>query len=254
MFCIFDHVKVREYLVPVEEFTDRERFKASPLPKVSSKNEINSCIEADKAVRDFAASIASAYSLSTEATTISVRNCGPSGIDRQLRHKHRLRVLWQETQGPACKTAVKWVTKTIRRIARKRALERSETKIENREVTPQAIWPIAKSLTKWGGPKTPTAIHGPLGPVFYPIEKASVIANYLENLFTPHELCDTDHERRVEARVQALLTTAGENSSVNFRLCDVSKEIRSLKLGKACGIDGIPNECLRQFQEDLLFT
>jgi hypothetical protein len=32
---------------------------------------------------------------------------------------------------------------------------------------------------------------------------------------------------------------------VKFRPCEVSKEILSLKLGKACGIDGIPNECLR---------
>jgi hypothetical protein len=67
------------------------------------------------------------------------------------------------------------------------------TKIENCEVTPQAIWPIAKSLTNSGEPKAATAIHGPLGPVFYRNEKANVIANYLENLFTPHKVCDTDH-------------------------------------------------------------
>jgi hypothetical protein len=83
---------------------------------------------------------------------------------------------------------VNWVTKTIRTIARKRALERGETKIENCEVTPQAIWPIAKSLTKRGGPKVPTAIHGPLGPVYHPNENANVIAMYLENLFTPHKV------------------------------------------------------------------
>jgi hypothetical protein len=94
---------------------------------------------------------------------------------------------------------VKWVTKTIRRFARKKALERWETKIENCEVTPQAMRPIAKSLTKRGEAKATTAIHGPLGPVFYPLEKANVIANYLENLFTPHKLCDTDHEERVKA-------------------------------------------------------
>jgi hypothetical protein len=74
---------------------------------------------------------------------------------------------------PACKTALNWVTKTIRRIARKRALERWETKIENCEVTPQAIWPIAKSLAKRGEPKATTAIHGPLGSVFYPNERAN---------------------------------------------------------------------------------
>jgi hypothetical protein len=35
------------------------------------------------------------------------------------------------------------------------------------------------------------------------------------------------------------------NLPVKFRPCDVSQQIRSLKLGKACSIHGIPNECLR---------
>jgi hypothetical protein len=144
------------------------------------------------------------------------------------------------------------MTRNPRRMARKRALERWETKIENCEVTPHAIWPIAKSLTKRGGPKAPNAIYGPLGPAFYPSEKANVIANCLENLFTPHKLCDADHERRVEARIQALLTTVEENPSVKFRPCEVSKEIRSLKVGKACGIDGIPNEWLRHLPRSLV--
>jgi hypothetical protein len=61
-----------------------------------------------------------------------------------------------------------------------------------------------------------TAIYGPLWPVFYPNEKSNLITNYLENLFTLHRECDTDHERQVEARVQALLTTVNENPQLNF--------------------------------------
>jgi hypothetical protein len=64
----------------------------------------------------------------------------------------------------------------------------------------------------------------------------------LKNLFMLHKLCDADHERQVEARVQALLTTVKENPSVKFWPCDASKEIRSLKVGKVCGVDGIPKE------------
>jgi hypothetical protein len=73
------------------------------------------------------------------------------GLDRLLKHKRRLRTLWQETRDPACKTAVNWVKKSIRRIARKEALERWEIKISNTEVTSQTIWPIAKSLLKRDG-------------------------------------------------------------------------------------------------------
>jgi hypothetical protein len=44
-----------------------------------------------------------------------------------------------------------------------------------------------------------------LGLKYQPKEKASTIAYYLENQFTPHYLCDGSHKQRVDARVQALL-------------------------------------------------
>jgi hypothetical protein len=37
------------------------------------------------------------------------------------------------------------------------------------------------------------------------VDKANVIAECLQNQFTPHDLCDENHERRVKASVQALL-------------------------------------------------
>jgi hypothetical protein len=66
-------------------------------------------------------------------------------------------------------------------------LERWETQLANCEVTPQAIWPIAESLSKRDGPKASSAIHDPLGPIFYPINKANIIANCLENQFRAHD-------------------------------------------------------------------
>jgi hypothetical protein len=92
-------------------------------------------------------------------------------------------------------------------MTRKKALERWETKISNAEVTPQAIWPIAKSLLKRDGPRAPTAIHCASGLKFHPSDKANAIADTLEFQFTPHDLCDENHERRVEADVQTLLHT-----------------------------------------------
>jgi hypothetical protein len=67
-------------------------------------------------------------------------------------------------------------------MVRKRALERWETKLANCEVTPQAIWSIAKSLIKRGGPKAPSAIHGSLCPTFYPINY-SVYNNDYKTIF-----------------------------------------------------------------------
>jgi hypothetical protein len=52
-----------------------------------------------------------------------------------------------------------------------------EIKIGNSEVTPQAIWPIAKSRLKRDGPRASTAILGPSGLKFHPSEKANAIAD-----------------------------------------------------------------------------
>jgi hypothetical protein len=63
----------------------------------------------------------------------------------------------------------------------------------------------------------------------------------LENQFTHHDLCDENHERRVEARVQTLLEAVDSKPPEIIRPCDIQKLISSLKLRKSCGIDGIPN-------------
>jgi hypothetical protein len=92
-----------------------------------------------KKTANFAASIASAYRLPTHKITLSELNEELPELDRLLQLKHRLRKLWQETRDPACKTAVNWVIKTIRRMTRKKAMERWVTRVENCEVAPRAI-------------------------------------------------------------------------------------------------------------------
>jgi hypothetical protein len=96
-------------------------------------------------------------------------------------------------------------------MTQRKAHERWETRIGNCEVTPYAVWSIVKSLMKRDGPKAPTAIHGLLGLKYHPLQKANAIADCLENLFAPHDLCDENHERRVKAEAQALLETVDNN-------------------------------------------
>jgi hypothetical protein len=97
-------------------------------------------------------------------------------------------------------------------MTRRSALERWETKIANTDVTPQAIWPIAKSLMKRDESTKPAAIHGHFGLIFHPLEKGNAIADCLENQFTLHDLCDENHKRQVEVTVRTLLE-AIENDS-----------------------------------------
>jgi hypothetical protein len=77
------------------------------------------------------------------------------------------------------------------------------------------------------------------------LSKGNTIAECLENQFTSHKLCDKNHEWQVKSIVQALLTAEDNDPPEKVRSCDLQKLINSLKLKKAYGIDGIPNECLR---------
>jgi hypothetical protein len=101
-------------------------------------------------------------------------------------------------------------------------------------------------------PKAPTAIYDPLGITYQPNEKANVIADCLENQFTFHDLGDENHERQVETAVQALLASEGGTLLGKVRPWDKHNLANSLKLRKACGLDGIPNKCLRHLPRRLL--
>jgi hypothetical protein len=48
----------------------------------------------------------------------------------------------------------------------------------------------------------------------------------------------------VVTRVQALLTSVDDTPLEKVRPCDIQKLVKTLKLRKACGLDGIPNKFL----------
>jgi hypothetical protein len=64
---------------------------------------------------------------------------------------------------------------------------------------------IAKSLIHKEWTKGTNCYSQPLGIKFHPLEKADEIAACSENQFTPHDLCEENHEWHVDDGVQALL-------------------------------------------------
>jgi hypothetical protein len=139
-----------------------------------------------------------------------------------------MRKLRQETRNPGCLTAVNLVSKAMTHMTRKKRLEGWKTKLTNTDVTSQAIWPIGKSLANRDGPRAPTVIHVPSGPKFQPLDKANAIAGCLEKQFTLHKLCVKNHERQVEATVQALLVAVVNHPPEKVRPCDLQKLVNSL--------------------------
>jgi hypothetical protein len=102
-----------------------------------------------------------------------------------------------------------------------------------------------KSLINRDEPNIPTYINIPLGHKYQPLEKANRIADCLEKQLPPHDFCDKNHKRRPETRVQAFLEAVDDTPVEKVRPYDIQKLMKTLKLEKARGLDGIPNECLR---------
>jgi hypothetical protein len=93
-------LRTRGALDPVEKLTDWKLFQSFVSKIISPKIRIHSSNEADRAARDFTASIASAYRLSTRKTTILDRKYEIPGLDRSFKHAGKLRKLRQQTRFP----------------------------------------------------------------------------------------------------------------------------------------------------------
>jgi hypothetical protein len=153
---ILDHVSARDISAPVETHKDLERFRSLASELISLRIHIHTTEEAEEAASTFAAFTASAFMMSTRKPTLSDLNNELPGIDHLQQLRQRLRKLWHETRDPACKTTLNWVTKTIRRMARMKVERWKIKKINNCDVTPRAVWLLAKSLTKRDRLKAPS--------------------------------------------------------------------------------------------------
>jgi hypothetical protein len=124
VFRILDRVKTENISEPIEKFTDWKRFQSLDSILMLHRIEMNSVAEVDKAALNFTAPIVSKCRLYISKVTLSSLNNNIPGSDLLLKHEQRLRKLWQGTRDPACKPAVNWAGKSIRRMTLNRALER----------------------------------------------------------------------------------------------------------------------------------
>jgi hypothetical protein len=93
IFHLLYRIRSRILLDPVDKFTDWKRFQRLESELISLNVLINSEEEADKAARDFTASIASAYRIATNKFTLSEINKNIPGLENLLKRKRRLRKL-----------------------------------------------------------------------------------------------------------------------------------------------------------------
>jgi hypothetical protein len=101
MFIILDPVRKREALYPVEKLTDWKLFQSLASELLPPNIQIHSSNEADKAARDFAASITLVYILPTRKSKILGWKYKIPVLDVLSKHEIKRRKLLQETRNPA---------------------------------------------------------------------------------------------------------------------------------------------------------
>jgi hypothetical protein len=90
VFHVLDHIKTKNLLDQLKNST-LGTFQSLASGLISPRIEINSEEEANKAVRNFTATIASAYRLSTSKVMFSdINNHDLPGLDSLLKHKLRI--------------------------------------------------------------------------------------------------------------------------------------------------------------------
>jgi hypothetical protein len=67
-----------------------------------------------------------------------------------------------------------------------------------------------KFVMKRDSPKVPTALHGPIRITYEPNEKTSMTVFCLGNQVACHGLCNKIHDRQMETRLQALITSVDD--------------------------------------------
>jgi hypothetical protein len=121
VFHLLDHIKSRNFSDVVDKFTDWERLQSLACGIISRIIQTNSGKTPIKRPATFPFSIASSYRLPTSKITLSDLTKDAPGLESLLKHKRRLRKLWQVTREPECTTAINWVIKPIGRMTRRKA-------------------------------------------------------------------------------------------------------------------------------------
>jgi hypothetical protein len=128
-------------------------------------------------------------------------------------------------------------------MARRKAVKWWKTKVGNCEVTPQAIWHIAKSLTKRDGSKAPNTAHGPLG-ITSPERESQPNCRLLrKSVYISWPMWQQPWATGVDNSSRSACICIRQPLG-KIRLCNIQKLVKTLKQRKACGLNGIPDERL----------
>lgn len=173
----------------------------------------------------------------------------PPGIKLSITDRNRARRQWQALRTPDLHERYKFLDRCIKEQIRRHRGEKWEEAVESLEPGSRPLWAMAKRLTRTKIPNPP--IQGRTHLACSPQDKAEVLAESLENQFSPNPPTTSSADVETTVREHLAAHTA-QTEGDDTELCtaeEVIAYVHQLANGKAPGLDEITNTMLKQLPQ-----
>lgn len=168
----------------------------------------------------------------------------PPEILQLIQNRRIARRQWLQSQDPNDKVLYNRLTTKLRDEIRQQKNEQWKNTLEAADDDETKYWHIAKALRRKRAPAS--VIHGPNGLVYTAQAKAEAIASVLETQFSPnYTRIDSDFISSTHRKVKHYFNTHTEQNTNYKTPKAIHQLLKSTKLRKAPGPDGIPAIALR---------
>ncbi|GBN24405.1 putative RNA-directed DNA polymerase from transposon X-element [Araneus ventricosus] len=172
---------------------------------------------------------------------------------RQIKtERNHFKKIWQKYRTPANKNKYNSAQTKFRRVITKHIQDTYALSIEHLNIVEGTLWRRAKYLkTKRNNTpklKNPTDNSS----ASTNVEKAEVIADHFVNQFQINDIGNPSTENTVKTSIENFDTTVPTLKYRKVRLSEITEFIKSTKINKAPGIDGITNKMLKNLPLKIL--
>lgn len=233
---------------PMKYITNWDQYENYLQTHIRPATDVSSTELIDNSIHELTRQIKSAYKQATVSVQFERRfSLEFSPLIQDLKTlKNRVRKRWTRFRNPADKRELRRLTRELHRRAIEWRQEMWEDRMEAFLLNERKDWNLLKAVKD---PKTPkTALHGPVGLIFDPLEKAELFADTYEHQNTIHIedfRIRFHHIRDIERQLQRIRQTRNDTQPVLTSPAEIRKIIRNLGPNSAPGPDGISNVQLK---------
>uniref|UniRef100_A0A1Y1NA23 Reverse transcriptase domain-containing protein n=1 Tax=Photinus pyralis TaxID=7054 RepID=A0A1Y1NA23_PHOPY len=225
-----------------KSYSEAVKSKLPLVPSINNTDELESAITALVTCIKGALESAKITSVAKAYDPLSL----PLHIRESIRTKNRARRRYHHTRDPADKTTLNMLEQEVKLAIKTHRNELWQQKLDTLCAQDGSLWRMNKVLRRSSTISSPPPLQGTRGVAYTVADKAEVLADSLEDQCSPvYQNIDERHIRRVHSFVRRFLNSDHAGQIPHTSPGEIQKCIKLLKLRKAPGHDGIPNQAIK---------